>query len=49
MTAQTSKLEAYKKQMETARQGITKKTQELEKLKASEDENTESIEKQKSS
>lgn len=45
MTAQTSKLSSYQKQMETARQGISKKTEELEKLRAEQGENTAAIEK----
>lgn len=45
MTAQNAKLEVYKKQMETARQGIAKKTEELEKLRAEHGDNTTAISK----
>lgn len=43
MSAQTAKLQAYKKQMDTAREGVAKKTAELEKLRAEQGDNTTAI------
>lgn len=45
MTAQTTKLNTYKKQIEEAKAGIQRKTEELEKLKNSQKDNTKAIEK----
>ena len=43
MTVQTTKLTAYKKQIDSAKEGIAKKTEELEKLKNSQEDNTAAI------
>ena len=42
-TTQVAKLNTYKKQIDTIRESITRKTEELEKLKNSQEDNTSAI------